>query len=347
MRARGWSQRYGTIFSILLGLAALCSDFLSSNPPQAQNLDRFYTPPTRMHFVDVRGKFHWRPFIYRYELIDRLEGIYGETTAGAYPLEFFQQGYRYRFLGLLTFNRHLVGCRKGMLFYPLGADELGRDVFARVLAGARTSLLVVLAGLVIYSLLGLTFGALAGLSGGWIDSILMRFSEFVLALPALYLILALRALLPAQMAFWQTLALTVGTIASVTWPTMARGVRGLILQLRYSTYVEAARALGSTNWQIMKRHMLPALAPFALTQAAIAAPIFLLGEVVLSYLDVGFHGTAESWGFMLRNLKEPRIFTNFWWNLAPLAMIFVTLFCLNGLSERDKRADLDARIVRL
>lgn len=347
MRALGLAQRYGTICAILLGLAALSSDFLSPNPPQAQNLDRFYTPPTRIHFVDSRGRFHWRPFIRRYELIDRLDGLYRESPDEVYPLEFFQPGYSYRFLGLLPASHHLVGCRQAMAIYLLGADELGRDVFARVLAGARTSLLVVLLGLAFYALLGLTIGAVAGLAGGWIDSVLMRFSEFVLALPALYLILALRALLPAQMAFWQTLALTVGTIASVTWPTMARGVRGLILQLRNSVYVEAARALGSTNWQIMRRHILPALAPFALTQAAVAAPLFLLGEVVLSYLDVGFHGTAESWGFMLRNLKEPRIFTSFWWNLAPLAMVFVTLFCLNGLSERDKQADASARIVRL
>jgi peptide/nickel transport system permease protein len=345
MRAR--RSRLGTIFAVLLGIAALCGDFLAPNPPQSQNLDRFFAPPTRTHFIDSQGQFHWRPFIYRYELVNPLDAIYRERTDVIYPLEFFCQGYTYRFLGFLPTNRHLVGCREEMLFYPLGADDLGRDVLARVLAGARTSLLVVLLGLAFYALLGIAVGAVAGLAGGWTDSLLMRFSEFVLALPALYLILALRALLPPKLAFWQTLALTVGTIAAVTWPPMARGVRGLILQLRNSVYVEAARALGGTRWQILRRHILPAVAPFALTQAAVAAPVFLLGEVVLSFLDVGFHETAESWGYMLRNLREPRIFTNFWWNLAPLAMVFLTLLCLNAISERDRRADLDARVVRL
>ncbi|HYK90311.1 MAG TPA: ABC transporter permease [Acidobacteriota bacterium] len=347
MTRHGASPRLARLLAVLLATIALFGDFLSVNPPQTQNLDRFYGPPSRIHFFDSQGRFHWRPFLYEYELVNPLDVVYRERTDKAYPLEFMIQGYRYRFMGLLPTTRHLVGCREAMHFYPLGADELGRDVLARLLAGARISLLVVFLGLALYALLGVTIGMLSGLAGGWPDSLLMRFSEFVLALPALYLILALRALLPAKMAFWQTLVLTIGTIASVTWPPMARGVRGLILQLRHSAYVEAARALGSSNWQIMKRHMLPALAPFALSQAAVAAPVFLLGEVVLSYLDVGFNDTAGSWGVMLRNLKEPRIFTDFWWNMAPLGMVFVTLYCLNAFGAGGREIDLDSRIVRL
>ncbi len=340
-------SRIAAALAIILGIVAVCSDFLSANRPQDQNLVRFYAPPTRIHFVDPDGRFHWRPFIRGYELVNPLDAVYRESGDRVYPLEFFRKGYRYRLFGLIPTDRHFVGCAEDLSFYPLGTDDLGRDVFARVLAGARTSLFVVLLGLALYILLGVTIGSLAGFGGGWADAILMRFSEFVLALPALYLILALRALMPPEMAFWPTLALTVGTIAIVTWPPMARGVRGMILQLRRAPYVEASRALGSTNWQIMKRHMVPALAPFALAQAAVAAPVFLLGEVVLSYLDVGFHGSAESWGSMLRNLREPRVYTDFWWNLAPLAMVFATLFCLNSLVERNGRARSDARIARL
>ncbi len=347
MKTRGFLRKAARLSAIFLGIVAVFGDFLSTNPPQAQNLNRFYVPPTRLHFVDSRGQFHWRPFLHGYALVNQLDVVYEERTEEVYPVEFLPKGYSYRLLGVLPANRHLVGCREAMLFYPLGADELGRDVFARLLAGARISLLVVLLGLLFYALLGLAVGILAGLAGGFADSLLMRFSEFVLALPALYLILALRALLPARMAFWQMLLLTVGTIAAVTWPPMARGVRGLILQLRHSTYVEAARALGSTRWRIMRRHMLPALAPFALTQAAVAAPLFLLGEVVLSYLDVGFSEAAGSWGVMLRSLREPRIFTDYWWNLAPLVMVFVTLYCLNALSDIPQQAGRDARIARL
>jgi ABC-type dipeptide/oligopeptide/nickel transport system permease subunit len=129
--------------------------------------------------------------------------------------------------------------------------------------------------------------------------------------------------------------LTAATLAFVTWPPLARGVRGLILQIQNAAYVEAAQALGASPWQIFRYHLLPALAPFALAQTMVAAPVFVLGEVILSFLNVGFQGSATSWGAMLRNLmRDPRVLTDFWWNLSPLGFVFITLFCLNSFSRR-------------
>lgn len=321
-----------SILAVLLVVLAFGAEFLSPNPPDAQNLERFYAPPTRIHFVDREGRFHFRPFIYRYERTDLLNVTYEERT-DTRPLEFLVKGHRYKLLGW-TIDRHLIGVAGGGVFYPLGTDGLGRDVLARVMAGARTSLAVLLLGVCVYALLGVTIGMLAGMLGGWIDSVLMRFSEFMMALPALYLILALRALLPLRLPYWQTLLLTVGTIAAVTWPPMARGVRGLILQLRSASYVEAARSLGSTRADIFRRHMLPALGPFVFTQAALATPTFVLGEVMLSFLGAGSLGTDESWGSMLHSARDLRVVTDFWWNLAPLAFVFATLLCLNVLGNR-------------
>jgi peptide/nickel transport system permease protein len=185
----------------LLVFLSLFADFLSSNPPSRQNLEQFYHPPSRIHFFDGEGRFGLRPFIYPMELKDLLDVSYRENTQKAYPLEFFYKGYRYSILGLVSSDRHLVGRSRGPRYFPLGTDELGRDVLARVLAGTRTSLLVVVSGVLLYAALGLSIGAFAGYCGGWVDSALMRVSEFVLALPALYLVLALRALLPLQMEF--------------------------------------------------------------------------------------------------------------------------------------------------
>ncbi len=324
-------------FVLLLVLVSIFSDFLSSNPPGMQNLEQFFQPPNRMHFFNQTALTV--PFVYRMELKDPLDTRYKENTEQTYPLQFFYSGYSYRLLGLIPMNCHLLGRSQPPYYYPAGTDDFGRDVLARVLAGTRTSLLVMLLGLLLYSALGISIGALAGLFGGWIDSLLMRFSEFVLALPALYIVLSLRAFLPAKMPFMQNLLLIVGTIAAVAWPPMARGIRGLILQLRNSVFVEAAHSLGASPWHIFRRHMFPGLLPFILSQLVVAAPIFLLGEVVLSFLNIGFHDAGESWGSMLKNLKDARVLTDFWWNLLPLGMVFVTLLCLNLLGSRISRGN--------
>ncbi len=337
MTLRGAAVALTRTTAVLLLAAAALSDFLSTTRPEVQNLEMFYAPPARIRFLDSEGRLHWRPFVYSRELTDPLEARYEERKDRICTLEFFVEGYPYRLFGLLPVNRHLIGTQTGEAIYPLGTDELGRDVLARALAGARTSLLVTLLGIFIYALLGTAVGAVAGWQGGWLDSALMRISEFVLALPALYLLLALRALLPVRLPYWQALLLTVGTIACVAWPPLAKGVRGLVLQLRSAGYVEAARGLGANGRQIFVRHMLPSLAPYALSQTLIAAPVFIMGEVVLSFLDVGLSATGSSWGAMLKNLKDPRVLTDFWWNLTPLLFIFATLFCLNTLGTQGKR----------
>jgi peptide/nickel transport system permease protein len=341
MKSLPAGRQIARILILLLCSIAALNDFFSPSPAEEQDLNLFFAPPSRIHFVDAQGRWHLRPFTYHLELVNALDVVYEERLDSPSPVQFLCRGYNYRLLGLIPTSLHLA-CGKG--FHPLGTDDLGRDLLARVLAGARTSLLIVLSGICLYAIIGLSIGALAGLFGGWVDSSLMRISEFVLALPVLYLILALRAVLPLRLTFWQTVMLTVGVIAGVAWPPMARGVRGLILQMRNSGYVEAARAIGCTRWRIFRRHILPALPSFVATQAAVAAPVFLLGEIVLSFLDVGFRDSGESWGSMLRNLTNPRVLTEFWWNLTPLVLVFATLLCLNLLSSQFQSREDAARI---
>lgn len=322
------------LIAIPLLLAALLCDFLSPSPPDRLDLNLPYAPPSRIQFKDLQGNYHWRPFTYALELSAPLDARYQLKSDTIHPLRFFIDGYPYRLLGFIPASKHLVSAET-TAFHPWGTDDLGRDVLGRTLAGTRSSLLVLVSGITIYFFLGVAIGAIAGLMGGWTDLILMRFSELVLALPALYLVLAIRALLPPNLTFWQTAFLTGATIAAITWPPMARGVRGMILQLRTASFVEAAHALGASRWHIFRRHMLPALAPFAFAQAAVAAPIFILGEVILSFLNVGFHDSSASWGTMLRNLtQDSRVLTEFWWNLSPLGFVFATLLCLNSFSRR-------------
>jgi ABC-type dipeptide/oligopeptide/nickel transport system permease subunit len=141
--------------------------------------------------------------------------------------------------------------------------------------------------------------------------------------------------------------LMVGIIAAVAWPPMARGIRGLILQLKSSGYVEAARSLGGSPIHALWRHMLPLLLPFILSQLAAAAPIFLLGELTLSFLNIGFRDSGESWGSMMRSLKDTRVLTDFWWNLLPLCMVFLALLCLNLLGNQADKGKKNHQALRL
>ena len=346
MRKPSYASAAASFFLFLL-LVALLADFLSPNPPGMQDLEGFYRPPARVRFFDGGGRFHWRPFIYRTELTDPLDASYREDKGTAYPLEFFFKGHRYTVLGIFSSDRHLMGRNQSPRFYPLGADALGRDVLARMLAGTRTSLLVVVLGILLYAAIGLAVGVPAGWTGGWLDSAHMRCSDFVLALPALYLVLAVRSLLPMQIPFLQALFWIVAAIAAGAWPPMARGGRGLILQTRNSAHVEAARSLGGTPAHVFLRHVFPALIPFISAQMVVAAPVFLLGEVVLSFLNVGFQDSGESWGAMLQGLKDARVITDYRWNLAPLCMVFLTLLGLNALGSRTRRKGPEDQVMRI
>ena len=211
-----------SLLLLLLAFGALTSDFFSVNPPGELNLDGFFCPPTRIHFFDLQGRFHWRPFVCSYDLADPLDVLYVERCSEMHPIQFFPTGYGYRLLGLIPTTRHMVGTGTAGTFYPLGADELGRDILSRVLAGSRTSLLVVFVGALTYAALAFIIGSLAGFAGGLIDTTLMRTSEFIMAVPALYLILALRTLLPLKLPYWQTVLLIAVTIAAVTWPPIGQ-----------------------------------------------------------------------------------------------------------------------------
>ena len=327
-------RRIARFLTIPHFLVALFSDFLSTDPPDRLDLHQYYAPPSRIHFHDTLGRFHWRPKVYRMEMTDFQDSRYGELTDQSYPLRFFPGGYPYRILGIIPSTLHFLGTEEQCVFHPWGTDGMGRDVFSRTLAGARSSMFVLLVGIALYASLGTAIGALAGMAGGWVSTILMRMSEFVLALPALYLVLAARAMLPLDMSFELTAFFTAALIAAVAWPPLALGVRGLILQIQNAGYTEAARALGGSPWHILRRHMLPALAPFALAQTITAAPLFILGDLILSFLNVGFQGSIPSWGTMLRSLTaDPRVLTDFWWNASPLGFVILTLFCLNSLAK--------------
>ncbi len=235
--------------------------------------------------------------------------------------------------------------------HPLGTDELGRDVLARLLHGGRVSLSVGLTAAVCAAAIGTVIGLLAGYHGGWLDAFLMRVTDGVIALPLLPLLIVLAALdlgklgLPEAVTGSENVSLyrIVAIVAAVGWTTVARLVRGAALSLRERTFVLAARAQGAGPLRIMVRHILPNLASPVIVATTLSAGNVILLESVLSFLGLGIQPPIPSWGNLLTNAQEliwqaPAL------ALYPGALIFVTVIAFNFLGDGLQDA-LDPRTV--
>jgi ABC-type dipeptide/oligopeptide/nickel transport system permease subunit len=180
----------------------------------------------------------------------------------------------------------------------LGTDHLGRDVWARLLAGATTSLSIAALATAIALAIGLTIGLVAGYAGGWVDGVLMRTVDLMLSFPVLLLAILLAALL-REAGLASSTAPVVLTLAMVSWTTMARVIRGKAMTLARSEYVTAARALGASPARIITRHILPNVIGVLIVVVALGFAQNLLAEAALSYLGLGPPPPAPTWGRML------------------------------------------------
>jgi peptide/nickel transport system permease protein len=224
--------------------------------------------------------------------------------------------------------------------HVLGTDGLGRDILARTVAAMRFTLATAVAGSLLTLALGAAFGATAGLLGGAWDRILMRASELIMALPALYLILGLRNLFPDSLSPAASGAIVVVSLSAVGWTGIARIVRGQVLSIREQDYVSAALAAGATRARLLGVHLLPALRPLLLLQLGLHFPYFLLGEVTLSFLGLGLSEPDPSFGNMLASAASSgSLLGRHWWTwLAPAALLTLAVLganlLLEGLRER-------------
>ena len=220
--------------------------------------------------------------------------------------------------------------------HPLGTDDLGRDVLARILHGARISLLVGFVAVGIATALGIVFGALAGYYGGWVDSVSMRFVDIMLCFPTFFLILAVIAFL--EPSIWNIMII----IGATGWMGVARLVRAEFLSLRERDFVLAAQALGASDRRIIFLHILPnALSP-VLVSATLGVAGAILTESALSFLGIGVQPPTPSWGNMLIVGKQT-LGTAWWLSVFPGLAILLTVLGYNLLGEGIRDA-LDPRL---
>ena len=224
--------------------------------------------------------------------------------------------------------------------HPLGTDVAGRDVWARVLYGGRTSVAVGFGAVAIYLVIGVALGLLAGFHGGRIDQGIMRFTDTILSIPPLLLIIVFVSVVGPSIGS------VIAVIALLGWPITARLVRGQLLVLRESEFITAARVVGVPNRDILLRHMLPnVLGPLTVVATFGVATAVLL-EASLSFLGLGVRPPEASWGNLITEATSPAVLNGMWWQWVPAA-IAITLMVLGVNFVGDGLRDaIDPRTVR-
>jgi len=298
-------------------LGVLAAPWLAPNPGDEQFREYLYAPPMRVRVIDAEGRWH-RPFVYGVRLADRAMRTFSLDVSDRLPLRWFVGS---RLVGLAPDS--------GQPLLLLGSDGLGRDILARLLLGARTTLGVAVLAAAGALLLGLIVGGVAGYAGGVVDEILMRLADLVLVLPTIYVVLALRAVLPLVLPTAAIFWLMVLLLAVVAWPWVARGVRAIVAAERRREYALAAVALGAGPVRILVRHLLPATTGFLAVQVTLLLPAFILAEATLSYVGLGFAPPAASWGVMLQEASNIRAIADFPWLLSPAVAIIAVVLAVN------------------
>jgi len=229
-----------------------------------------------------------------------------------------------------------LGLEQASLEYPLGNDNLGRDILSRLIYGSRVSLVVGLSTVILASLIGSLLGAAAGYFGGWFDALVMRVVDIWMAFPSLLLAIALGAAL-GQGLFNLVLALVLAN-----WVIYCRVVRGQVLVLRGQEFVDAVRALGGSDLRIILRHILPNVLSSILVIASLQLGTVIISEASLSFLGINVESSVPTWGGML---ADGRAFMRQAWWLSTLPGIAISLVVLSANLVGDALRDaLDPRL---
>src|SRR5574344_1441004 len=247
-----WKDKFARIALIILGviyLALFFADFIAPYTKDFSDRTMAYVPPSKIFTVTESGKLS-RPYTYNYvRTFDQndLEIKYNLDRSQKHYVKFFSNGQPYKFLGMIPSKFHLITTDKGGRLYLLGTDINGRDVFSRLLFGGRISLTIGFLSLFILFPIGLLYGGISGYFGGWIDVLMMRFAEAVMAIPSFYLLIILAAILPSGMTSVQRFALIVVILALIGWASFARVIRGMVLAIKEEDFVLAEKLIGASK----------------------------------------------------------------------------------------------------
>ncbi|MBL6456604.1 ABC transporter permease [Belnapia sp. T6] len=323
------------VVALFYGVAAF-ADFLAISDPHATDARRSFIPPQGIHLFDEGG---FNPHVYG------LKGVrdprtfklaYTPDPARKLPVRLFARGYSYHLFGLFETDIHLLGIEGGGRsdgIFLLGTDQLGRDLFSRMMVATRISLFIGLAGVTVSLLLGVILGGISGLYGGWVDTLIQRLIEVLRSIPTIPLWMGLAAALPNTWSVTQVyLAITV-IISLIGWTELARVVRGRFLALREEDFVVAAELAGASQMRIILRHMLPSFASHVIAAVSLALPAMIVSETSLSFLGLGLRPPAISWGILLQDAQNIQVLAGAPWLLSAAVPVTVVILAFNFLGD--------------
>ena len=320
----------------LFYVVVVFADFLAVADPHATDARRSFIPPQGISLFDDGA---WRPHV------SGLKGVrdpktfklaYTPDPARKLPVGFFVHGYAYNLFGLIPTDRHLFGIEGGQGadgIFLLGTDQLGRDLYSRLVVATRISLSIGLAGVTLSLMLGILLGGVSGLYGGVVDTLIQRLIEVVRSIPTIPLWMGLAAALPNTWSVIQVYFAITLIISLISWTELARVVRGRFLALREEDFVIAAELAGASQLRIILRHMLPSFASHIIAAVSLALPVMIVSETSLSFLGLGLRPPAISWGILLQDAQNVQVLAGAPWLLCAAVPVIVVILAFNFLGD--------------
>lgn len=322
---------------LLFYFAALMADFLAVTDPHGTDAARSYIPPQAIHWFDDGGSF--RPHVYALKGrrdMRTFKLVYAPDPSDKRYLTLFAEGYRYKLFGFVDTDRHLLGLDRGKpedALFLLGTDQLGRDVWSRLMLATRTSLTIGLIGVTLSLFLGVLLGGVSGLYGGAVDTVIQRVIEILRSIPTIPLWMGLAAALPNTWSVTEVyIAITV-IISLIGWTELARVVRGRFLALREEDFVTAAELAGASRLRIIFRHMVPSFLSHIIAAISLALPAMIISETTLSFLGLGLRPPAISWGVLLQDAQNIQALGIAPWLLVVAVPVIIVILAFNFLGD--------------
>ena len=333
--ARHRLARLGGTVVVLFYLVAILAEFIAPYDPRWLDIENLSVPPARIRIVDESGKLR-APFVYaRTRARDpvTLAAIYTEDRSRRYAIRIFARGDSYKLWGLFSSDLHLFGVEENLRAYFLGGDEQGRDLLSRIMYGTRISLSIGFVGVALSFGIGIVMGAISGYFGGLADILIQRVIEVLLSIPSLPLWMALSAGIPLDWSIYKVFFAITLILSLISWPGLARVVRGQLLSLRSEEFVIAAKVAGATENRVMFRHLVPSFLSYIIALSTLAIPGMILGETSLSFLGLGLQPPAISYGTLLKAAQNVKTVMAEPWLLLPGLFVVGIILSFNFLGD--------------